>query len=871
MYVLEDFISQYNNLLRTRKTGGGDDKSSLELEVRFKNTTYEDFIKIVSLLISDGYSVEVVKSIVSIVRVNDEDVESVLREIVFKDGREESFRRKVNLLTPMKDTSKILPYKVSCCSEENISTYDMSSCSMIRVKIRLSFTKPDEPWRYDLTIVRNISPESADYLKTVVRSMFKKKIDTSNLVVCLHDFLDDYYRNYDFEIEAERLKDGPLTPVDVTDVVYKVVGGINSEYLQESLFREQIITIANAIGYHREIRRYTLKEILPQVVSLSRKDYQEIFPPKGWTITDKLDGIRAAIVCSGGPIYIVSDKLITLPERSSISFVAEGELVDDTLYLFDVMMFDNKLVYEYEYSDRITFIDNIIRVCGTSQVTTKKFVQIEDDLKMAFDTLLKSPHVGDKRLETDGIILVEPNAQYSETVSYKWKPLDQTTIDFLVKKYTFPHKSSKPGYDLYYLFVGINTNIFKTSLMQYCRNYSKMFEGLGNREYFPIQFSPSSCPTAYMYWAPHGHPLGDLNNKVVEFKLANTDEPCGTDGVPSWEPVRIREDRTRDYESMTYFGNDFRIAELTWNNFLDPLHLEDLSTGVVSYFQEEKSSVYKPQVHFLSFVKSTRIQSFTEKDWIVDLASGKGQDLNRYFQSGIKHLVCVDQDKTALAELVKRKYDIIQSIIKKRKQKGKITFHAHTGTQVIVIPANIDDKKTVLKMITQHTPKEGVDVVVCNLALHYFMKTRESLVRFITLCRDILRKGGKVVFMVLNGEKIFEQLDGVSYGNSYDIFQDGSLKNSIRKLYSEDTIQPVGQEIEVLLPFSRGTYYKEYLVNVSYITKELEAKGFEVSPVAPVLDHLTAFEAQNPRGFEALREEDKEYLDIFCELVAVKK
>ena len=49
-------------------------------------------------------------------------------------------------------------------------------------------------------------------------------------------------------------------------------------------------------------------------------------------------------------------------------------------------------------------------------------------------------------------------------------------------------------------------------------------------------------------------------------------------------------------------------------------------------------------------------------------------------------------------------------------------------------------------------------MVVCNLAVHYFMSSAESMSRFVMLCRDLLRPGGMLILMMMSGERVFDKL-----------------------------------------------------------------------------------------------------------------
>ena len=173
----------------------------------------------------------------------------------------------------------------------------------------------------------------------------------------------------------------------------------------------------------------------------------------------------------------------------------------------------------------------------------------------------------------------------------------------------------RPKHDLYFLFVGINNNMFNAASLKLCPNYSKLFEGLGSVRTFRCSSSIQLFPTHSSTSTPVGRADRRKDRGDGHPRSREAVRKAGR-GFPHGELIRVREDRTRDFEALNYFGNDFRVAELTWNNFLDPLVKANLWDGVgASYFQEEKATVYRPQVFYLSFIKTQRIRSIARSDW----------------------------------------------------------------------------------------------------------------------------------------------------------------------------------------------------------------------------------------------------------------
>ena len=101
----------------------------------------------------------------------------------------------------------------------------------------------------------------------------------------------------------------------------------------------------------------------------------------------------------------------------------------------------------------------------------------------------------------------------------------------------------------------------------------------------------------------------------------------------------------------------YRIAELTWLNYVDPFPRAQLWDGpALDYFARPKAGIYRAQTAFTSFVKTQRIAALRHARWVVDWGAGQGADLGRYLAAEVGNLVGVDRDRAALAELVRRKY-----------------------------------------------------------------------------------------------------------------------------------------------------------------------------------------------------------------------
>jgi hypothetical protein len=197
--------------------------------------------------------------------------------------------------------------------------------------------------------------------------------------------------------------------------------------------------------------------------------------------------------------------------------------------------------------------------------------------------------------------------------------------------------------------------------------FTQRFSGV-----MPIQFCPSDDPLAYIWHAnskdtkllkdaeKDGRVVGEL-----EYDVKNK----------NWKLIKIREDRR---DEPNYYGNHlFKVAEQSWMATKYPFTLEQMANPLTNYFGLGKDKMYKAQTGFNSFVKSKLLslaKTLIPSKVAIDLASGKGQDLGRYYDNGFTKTIFCDYDPIALSELVTRRFDMIKD--KNRKNTMAIqTLH----------------------------------------------------------------------------------------------------------------------------------------------------------------------------------------------------
>ena len=820
-----------------------------------------------------------------------------------------------------------------------------------RVSFELELTgssehRPKLQWRVDMTVTRQImGSDAGSSLKQIVDQMFATTpvMTPTTFLTALR--LDDDStpaprQLYRYEVEAEFV--GPegvrdmIRPADVTAAAEAILRLANPEYVREAAMQAEVYRVAQyivkAAGYLRRFQHELgLKRLLPQALAITRADYRGISPPKGLFLTEKADGKRALAVVHDGRGVIIADSLIdgfepkagvkTTDPLYAGDTILDGELVGSgpkvAFYAFDVIAVAGEDVTPDGFEKRVGRLAEaaeIMRQMGMP-VSAKSYTHLSSDQPAELAREISAVYEAKRRApgqtyKTDGLIFVEPGKAYDETANYKWKPPEHNTIDVLARRAPASVLGKepfidRPGHKLHFLFVGINPDLYDALGLQWCPGYADLFgaeprrgrgargqaddSGMNTGSYFPIQFSPSDAPLAYVYQHPDDSPHGaEIDGKIVEVRCAGGCLAAGGGAtLVDWEVTRVREDRRRELSTKRYFGNDFYTAEIIWLNEVDPFPLEQLWEGPsLDYFMRPKAGIYRAQTGVISFVKTQRIAALTHAAWVVDIGVGKGQDLGRYLDAEVQHLVAVDQDRAALSELVRRKYNFAKRGTApgaaradgdghgpaRRGRDGK----ARTATTIHVLATNANDPfgQTLDKFEALGLVRMTADALVCNLAVHYFLANLPAMRNFVALARGAVKVGGQVILTVLVGEAVHSAFTGgrIPEGGTWDIFEgEGaappSRKYSLKRLYSSETLEVAGQRIGVLLPFSEGRYYEEFLVNTKALTAEFASRGFSLAASTNVAKSVPDFEARNRPLAGLLTEGDRKWLALYGELV----
>jgi SAM-dependent methyltransferase len=362
----------------------------------------------------------------------------------------------------------------------------------------------------------------------------------------------------------------------------------------------------------------------------------------------------------------------------------------------------------------------------------------------------------------------------------------------------------------------------------------------------------------------------------------------------------VREDRKME---KTYFGNDFKIAELTYLNYIDPFDIESLWMESSGYFTKSSgatANIYNAPNKYKRFVVSTVLRdNLSNTKWIIDEASGRGADLHRYQQIGVENAIFMDVDPVGIAELVRRKFEFFAAkggrrdkFLKKGgssddpKRLQFVTAYdkihgveydklIQKDVRSLTIHTMVLDLKTPADIIRDRVLQFGVNVggvdgIVCNFALHYLCDTTEHLRNIIEFNSRMLKVGGVFIFTVMSGEKVLQLLRDVPKGGQWEVREGELAKYTIKRLFDSPTLAAAGQMISVRLPFT-DQLVDEPLCNIANVVKVAGTYGFELESDSCLDVYLDQFKQANRELHDKLTADDIAYIKLHHFITLRKK
>ncbi len=419
---------------------------------------------------------------------------------------------------------------------------------------------------------------------------------------------------------------------------------------------------------------------------------EKLIPDSLYALTVKLDGKRSLMFIQKGVCYLIDRKLniskIETRFENCDNTLLDGELHKGNFYIFDILFHNGSDLRDLTLPSRLEYVSKIISENPNSHIFIKEYYYediYENMLKfLNSDETMNNP-------DFDGFILVPYNKPYPKTrdenVPLKWKPVCMNTVDFKIRKVE-PNNDSK------------NENIYnkQETWELLCMNDEKFYyenlKSLGSIK-VPLLMSQNF-----------------MNNSVVEFAYSPYTE--------QFYPLKVRFDKTE--------GNYIGVAQDNFESILTPFDLKVLKE------KKRQEAVFYNMRRFHNWIKRSLISLYSNNnDTLLDLACGKGGDIQKWVDNNIKKVQGYDIDEESIQEANKRRDKVIS---KPTSKNFNFAFEVK----------DLSKEKIVTDTF--------FDISTCFFAIHYFYKKKEVLQFFIRNHLNNLKEDGVFIFTTLDSQRL---------------------------------------------------------------------------------------------------------------------
>lgn len=744
----------------------------------------------------------------------------------------------------------------------------------------------------------------------VVSDLKKSKILTAN-------------RSYEFELIIKN-DNRQLILENIINVVKSFfMTNILLTKKQQQLVLEEYATLVKKDmtlpHYYKDIPLLTPKPITLEKSNLNNPDdYGAVSILKNYVVTEKADGERVLIyINSVGRAFIIRSNLKVeetgiIAKKEAFNSLIDGEYIDchkrtdgsgknlfasfDIYYLNGVSLTSLSLMGDNSRNSNMLKMKGLLDVSKCNMEYIVKVHRYGDKILEECKVILNNPD--NYPYDIDGLIFTPAKlAVYSFYPSlpvpitqnnswerlFKWKPMEQNTIDFLVK---FVGDIRKNGviYKKVGLYVGDNPissseiSIDEGLKLRYDRKYSKKQYELQKEGYVPVLFRPkmyyiNDMEHSYLNFnerneirAENGDKIDD--ETIVEFRFDMKEK--------KWKPIRVREDKTKIFKKgeFTKTANSLVVAVNIWRSINNPISREMIMGGVDMKEGEDLEEAKKLEADDIYYSRSIPRKTLLSYNMItfhnigindmlftkmkkggnvIEMACGQASDLHRWLNTGLRFVLGVDIVKDNIYNAKNGAYArVVREYGKSFRQRGQeqvkfpdIAFAVGDCTlDMRSGEAGMDDEsKRLLKMIMKKDNKkyeehykyivgrgaDKFDAITCLFAIHYFFENKKKLEGFLNNVSSNLKIGGIFIATFMDGgsvEKIIEE-EGGRIAEGRKIVEDGSIPiwAIIKRFENDDDYY--NRKVDIFIENTQRLI-PEYLVNYEFLVKKALEFDLEV-------------------------------------------
>ena len=593
-------------------------------------------------------------------------------------------------------------------------------------------------------------------------------------------------------------------------VSYSELNTVLKNYLELTMSSDKYKELSNDSYQNLKKRKNRKNFCGPSSISLEMNNIVPLDNPNAtseninfpYTVTEKADGIRKLLyVALNKKVYLININLeieftgLICNNKELVNTIIDGEHVmydkkhnyinnylcfdiywvgDEDVRVFPFFKIEN-MKYESKISKEIFRYNELNKAIKNMDLTpvTKKinkamlnikpkkfYTNTSADIFSQCKIIIDKINDGLFEYETDGLIFTPINKSVGSnklgilgknktwTLSFKWKPPEFNTIDFLIttKKNTDGKEFIGNVYN-----EGVSTSSeqissFKTLVLRV--GFDEKKHGFLNpfndliddniygssdykNNYKPVPFYPTDPTPNYPIhlcniMLQRKHDKMQLltedglqtfeDSMIVEFRFDKNAEEHW-----QWKPIRVRYDKTADYrKNGRNFGNAYHVAQSVWRSINYPITEDIMISGDNIKLDNFDDNVYynrkSKETHTQSlrdfhnkFIKKKLITSVSNiGNTLIDMTVGKAGDIQKWLDAKLSFVFGIDYSK----DNIENKMDGACARYIKIKRKKKSMFNAlfingNSSMNIRNTSAAFDPKsKMIINAIIGTGPKE---------------------------------------------------------------------------------------------------------------------------------------------------------------------